>query len=112
VLVLDGVRMRVVNTASDGEVDANTLFLFGQEGDTVWARYSGGSVELGYLVGRIAADRLTFRYSQVDRRGEIHGGRSVAEVSPLPDGRIRMLEHFQWESRSGSGTNILEEVAR
>jgi len=26
------------------------------------------------------------------------------------DGRIRLLEHFQWESREGSGTNTFEEV--
>jgi hypothetical protein len=49
--------------------------------------------------------------SQSNPLGQVHGGRSVAEMSSLPDGRIRMLEHFQWESRAGSGTNVLEEVS-
>jgi hypothetical protein len=109
--MLDGKLMRAVNTADAGEVNRDTLFLFRQRGATVWARYSGGSVELGYLVGTLAANRLTFRYSQVDHRGAVHGGRSVAELTPLSDGRVRLLEHFQWESRDGSGTNVLEEVA-
>jgi hypothetical protein len=85
---LDGLRMRTVATAVAGEVDGNTLFLFGQRGNTVWARYAGGAVELGYLVGSVTSGRLTL----------------------LPDGRVRMLEHFHWESREGSGTNVLEEV--
>lgn len=108
---LDGPRMRAVATAGAGEVDRSTLFSFAQRGNTVWAHYTGGAVELGYLVGSVTSGRLVFRYSQVDRRGEVHGGRSVCDVSLLPDGRVRLLEHFHWESREGSGTNVLEEVA-
>jgi hypothetical protein len=108
---LDGVRMRAVRTAGAGEVDADTLFTFTQEGSTVWAHYAGGAVQVGYLVGRLASGRLSFRYSQVDRRGAVHGGRSVCDIEVLPDGRVRLLEHFQWESREGSGTNVLEEQA-
>jgi hypothetical protein len=85
---LDGLRMQTVATALAGEVDGNTVFLFGQRGNTVWARYAGGALELGYLVGSVTSGRLTL----------------------LPDGRVRMLEHFHWESREGSGTNVLEEV--
>ncbi|MGH7525855.1 MAG: DUF6196 family protein [Gemmatimonadales bacterium] len=108
---LDGRRMRAVATASVGEVNADTLFAFAQEGSTVWARYAGGAVQLGYLVGTLRPGRLTFRYAQVDGLGEVHGGRSVCDVTVLADGRVRLLEHFHWESREGSGTNVLEEVA-
>jgi hypothetical protein len=107
---LDGVRMRAVGTDEAGQVDSRTLFLFSQRGRTVSARYSGGAVELGFLVGRVTADRLMFRYCQVDDRGKVHGGRSDCEVGRLPDGRIRLREHFRWESREGGGTNILEQV--
>jgi len=40
----------------------------------------------------------------------VHGGRSDCEIGALPDGRLRLVERFQWESRDGSGTNVLEEV--
>jgi hypothetical protein len=108
---LDGLNMRAVATASVGEVDARTLFTFAQEGSTVWAHYAGGAVQVGYLVGTLEPGRLVFRYSQVDRLGEVHGGKSVCDVEVLSGGRIRLLEHFEWESRAGSGTNVIEQVA-
>lgn len=97
-------------TAGAGEVDRDTLFSFAQSGSTVSAHYTGGAVELGYLVGSVATGHLLFRYCQVDRGGEVHGGRSVCEVTRHTDGRLRLLEHFHWESREGNGTNVLEEV--
>jgi len=105
-----GLRMRAVATASGGEVDRDTLFVFGQDGSTVWARYAGGNVRLGYLAGTLLGRRLEFRYAQVDRTGRVDGGVSACDVEVLPDARMRLLEHFTWASRAGSGTNVLEEV--
>lgn len=107
---LDGVRMRVVVPAEVGEVNADTLFTFAQQGSTVSARYAGGTVQLGHLVGTLTSDRLEFRYTQVGRDGHVDGGHSVCDIGRLADGRVRVVEHFQWESRVGSGTNVLEEV--
>ena len=86
---LDGVRMRAVGTAGTGQVGSDTLFVFTQSGSTVSARYAGGALELGYLVGSVTSGRLVFRYCQVDRQGEVHGGRSACDITRLPDGRIR-----------------------
>jgi hypothetical protein len=102
--------MRAVTTGRGGEVDVRTLFRFRQQGTIVWARYSGGSVCMGHLVGTLAPGRLAFRYVQVDLRGEVHAGRSVCDIQELPDGRLRLLEHFEWDSREGAGTNVLEQV--
>jgi hypothetical protein len=62
-------------------------------------------------VGTRFGNRLAWRYAQIDHAGRLDGGRSLCELSPLPDGRMRLAEHFTWESRSGSGTNLLEQVA-
>ena len=35
----------------------------------------------------------------------------VCELQQLPDGRMALTEHFTWESRAGSGTNLLEQIA-
>jgi hypothetical protein len=105
-----GRRMRAVATGDGGSVNADTLFLFEQQGTTVWARYEGGEVPLGFLVGTLSGHELAFRYAQVDRLGAVHGGRSVCDVERLPDGRLRLHEHFHWESKPGAGTNIIEEV--
>lgn len=107
---LDGIRMRVVSTAEGGEVNTETLFEFAQDGSVVSARYAGGKVRLGHLVGTMSAEGLRFRYAQVDNSGRLDGGYSTCEIGRTAEGRIQLVEHFKWESREGSGTNIFEEI--
>jgi hypothetical protein len=109
---LDGRVLSVSATASRGVVDSNTLLRFRQQGDRVLGRYAGGSVLRGCLVGRIEGHRLLFRYAQVERSGQIHGGTSVCEVLYQADGRARIVEHFTWRTREGSGTNVFDEVRK
>jgi hypothetical protein len=109
-LSLDGVTMFVSSTAANGVVGSDTRLHFTQKGSKVAARYGGGAVARGWLVGSLAGSELAFRYVQREVAGAIHGGRSVAHVEPRPDGRLRMVEHFTWSSRPGSGTNVFDEV--
>ena len=102
--------MRVISTAADGVVDADTLFTFIQEGAVVSANYSGGKVSLGYLVGIVSDGVLHFQYAQLDTEDRLDGGSSRCEISKTKDGRTRLIEYFQWSSREGSGMNILEEI--
>lgn len=107
---LDGVRMHVVSTAEGGEVNTETLFEFNQDGSVVSARYAGGKVRLGYLVGTMSAKGLQFRYAQVDNSGRLDGGYSTCEIGRTAEGKVQLVEHFKWDSREGSGTNIYEEI--
>ena len=107
---LDGVVMCVSSTGDRGVVDANTRLYFTQKGPSVFARYSGGSVTRGCLVGTISGSRLVFRYTQLENSRQIHGGRSICEVQRSAQARLRVIEHFTWRTRSGSGTNIFDEI--
>jgi len=109
-LSLNGVRMHVVSTAEGGEVNTETLFEFTQDASVVSARYAVGKVRLGYLVGTISAEGLRFRYAQVDNSGRLDGGHSTCEIRRMANGRIQLIEHFTWDSREGSGTNLFEEI--
>ncbi len=108
---LDGVRMKVVKTAESGVVDRETVFTFRQADDLVSAHYAGGGVALGYLVGRIDGDRLVFRYCQADLSSGLDGGRSDCRLERLDDGRLRLIERFEWTSRAGAGENVFEQVS-
>lgn len=108
---LDGVNMTVVKTAENGVVNRETIFSFQQSGDLVSAHYAGGGVASGYLVGRIDGDRLEFRYCQADLSGGLDGGRSDCTLERLEDGRLRLIERFEWASRPGGGENIFEQVS-
>jgi hypothetical protein len=107
---LDGLKMYVSSTADIGVVGAGTLLHFTQKDDRVLARYSGGSIERGCLVGEMSENSLSFRYTQVEASGEIHGGSSVCDLVALPDGRTRIVEHFTWRTREGSGDNVFDQV--
>jgi hypothetical protein len=107
---LDGLRMFASSTATTGVVGADTRLLFSQRGNRVVARYSGGHVARGWLIGRWREDQLIFRYAQREVANEIHGGRSVCDVERLDDGRTRIVEHFTWTTRVGSGTNVFDEL--
>jgi hypothetical protein len=109
-LSLDGVCMRPVAATGHGEVDRETLFSFSQQGPVVSARYSGGAVQLGFLIGTLSEDRLAWRYVQADQAGRLDGGHALCELLRLPDRRVRLTEHFSWDSREGSGSNVLEQI--
>ncbi len=107
---LDQIVMYVSSTADQGVVDTSTRLRFIQKGSRVMARYSGGAISQGCLVGTLSKLQLVFRYTQVETSGEIHGGSSVCDVERLSDHRIRIVEHFAWRTRPGSGINVFEEV--
>ena len=105
----DGLTMFVSSTATNGVVDTATRLYFRQIGDRVIARYAGGNVLRGLLVGRGGGERLAFRYAQRERDGSIQGGRSTCDVIQH-EGRTRIIEHFTWTTRAGSGANVFDEV--
>ncbi len=108
---LDGVTMFVSATDDRGVVGSETRVAFRQRGARVLGRYGGGRVRRGVLVGAVAGPVLTFRYLQVEDSGEIHGGRSTCDVVCTPEGRLRVVEHFRWTTRDGSGTNVFDEMS-
>jgi hypothetical protein len=107
---LDGRRMFVSSTASTGVVSSETRLRFTQRGERVVARYQGGSVERGWLVGRYVGNELRFRYAQRESGSAIHAGESVCDIHELIDGRVRIVEHFVWSTRQGAGTNVFDEL--
>jgi hypothetical protein len=110
VLNLDGKRLRVTKAATQGVVSLETTLTFTQRGDLVEAHYSGGTIVVGRLLGRLTGTVLTFCYIQVDVDGHTDAGSSVGTIDALPDGRVRLTESFQWFTRPDSGTNVFEEI--
>lgn len=109
-VVLDGLTFRAVENSPDGETSGETLFRYREDGDMVWADYAGGAVRRGHLVGTRDGDRLEFRYAQLNADGVTSTGHCVSRIVPAGDGRVRLLETWEWESRPGSGTSVVEQV--
>src|SRR5580658_2711266 len=107
---LDGVVMYVSSTDDRGVVSTKTRLYFAQKGQRIFARYGGGSVTRGCLVGTLSGSELRFRYTQLEGSGQIQGGRSICEVQRTVQAGLRVIEHFTWGTCSGSGTNIFDEI--
>lgn len=107
---LDGRTLVGVANDEAGEVSTDTQFHFEQDGDRISASYSGGEIVDGYLVGTLDGTRWEVRYVQLNEDGETASGRSIGEVTLLDDGRVRIEDEWEWESKRGAGESVLEEV--
>jgi len=107
---LDGRTLVGVENDDAGEVDGETRFQFEQDGERLYARYAGGDVADGHLVGTFDGRRWAIRYVQINTDGETATGHSVGVVEELDDGRVRVEDEWEWESRDGHGETVLEEL--
>jgi hypothetical protein len=106
----EGKYFRKVGT-DGGEADT-PLAQYHQDGDLVWAQFSGGDVRRGALSGTCSSEGvIRFAYSMVLTEGDIISGVSTNTPQILDDGRIRL--HEQWErygEHADTGVSYLEEV--
>ncbi|MGM0590632.1 MAG: hypothetical protein ACQETI_03210 [Halobacteriota archaeon] len=107
---LDGRTLAGVENADDGEVSGETRFHFEQAGERIYAHYAGGDVVDGHLVGTFDGRRWDIRYTQLNTAQETATGHSVGIVERLEDGRVRVEDEWEWESRDGGGASVMEEV--
>lgn len=101
-----------VSNTKNGTVSDATTFTYYQEGDVIWADYSGGDILKGHLIGTVDANgHLTFVYHHLNQKKEIQTGKCFSTPEILPDGRIRLVEKWQWTSGDQSkGESIIEEI--
>ena len=108
---LDGRKFRVVENTENGEVGSDTIFRYHQKGNIVWAIYEGGDVLFGTLSGRCTDNRLVFTYQHQNLQEEFVTGRCYSNINLLENGKIRLVESWQWTCKDFSGgTSILEEI--
>jgi len=107
---IDGRTLVGVANDDAGEVSGETTFTVEQTGDRISARYSGGPIVEGHLLGTVDDGEWDVRYVQLNENGETATGHSVGEISVLEDGRVRIEDQWEWESKDGEGESVLEEV--
>lgn len=105
-------RFVSVNNTANGEVTAETIFQYHQEGALVWATYRGGAIVFGTLIAKVdERDCLEMRYQHLNAAGELMTGRCRSTPELLPDGRLRLYEAWQWTTGDGTqGESVIEEL--
>jgi hypothetical protein len=109
---LDGRSFLTGSNSSNGDADGRTRFHYRQHGGRIWATYGGGRVRFGSLVAAgVPEGSLDMRYHHVDVDGELRTGTCLSTPELLPDGRVRLVEEWQWTNGDRSrGRSVLEEV--
>ncbi len=108
---LNRVKMVVIKTARNGVVNEDTLFEFSEEDNAISAVYSGGKIAKGFLVGTRVLDNLSFSYCQLQTDGKLDNGSSHCYLKLNEEGKIQLVENFEWQSRPGeNGINIFQQI--
>lgn len=100
-----------ISNTKNGDVTNETSFRYYQEKLYIWAQYSGGNIEKGYIIGKfIKNNHIHFTYQHIHKDGGIKIGECNSIIEELPDGRLRMYESWKWLNGTMSqGKSIIEE---
>jgi hypothetical protein len=109
---IDGKILKALSNSDNGEVGAETLFSYHEDGKAVWAEYSGGRILRGSMVGvRLSASALDLRYQHVSADGKIKTGICRSTLSLNPQGKLTVAESWKWTCDDHSqGESVLIEV--
>ena len=108
----DNILFSSVLNTDNGEVSSSTIFQYHQNKDIVWAEYSGGEIIKGFLIGTSDnKSNLNFTYQHINQNSQIRTGKCISTPEILPNGKIRMLENWQWTNGDNStGKSIIKEI--
>lgn len=98
----------ILNNTPEATLPLGSVFFFTQTSQVIEARYRGGPVIRGHLLGSIEAQELRFVWHQYLSSGSFQSGSGGIELDVLPDGRRELHEVLD-----GSGTEqslLLREV--
>lgn len=102
----DGRRFRKAG-ANDG-----TEARYQQDGDLVWANFTGGRVRRGTVTGTCRPDgTLRLAYTMVLVDGAVIAGHTTNTPQPSEDGRLVLREEWErYGEHAETGVSYLEEV--
>ena len=101
-----------VENTKNGEVDNETLFHYHQNKEIVWAEYYGGIIKKGFLLGLVKQNgELEFNYEHININNEIRTGKCNSIPQIVEDGRIELLEKWEWTNgdKSKGESKIIEK---
>ncbi len=96
----------------NGEVDDKTIFLYHQDGDLLWAEYSGGNILKGTLIGSVSENgELDFSYQHMNQNMQIKTGTCHSVPTVQENGKIELSEKWQWTcGECTKGNSVIIEV--
>ena len=108
----DGRKFIPKMNSENGEVGEQTNFTYHQNGNLLWAEYSGGDILKGSLIGSVLCNgELDFVYHHMNQNMQIKTGKCHSVPTVQENEKIELSEQWQWTSGDYSkGESLLVEV--
>lgn len=85
----------------EGLSSSETIFHYSQEGNIITAKYSGGAIEIGSIIGKqIADNEIVLLYQCLTKEGDLLAGESRGRISVNKDQKLEL--HFDWRWLNGN----------
>lgn len=108
----DGRKFVPKINSENGEVNTETVFLYHQNRNLLWAEYSGGDILKGSLIGSVSDNgELDFVYHHMNKDMQIKTGKCHSVPTVKENGKIELSEQWEWTSGDFSkGESLIVEV--
>jgi hypothetical protein len=111
VINFDNKIFTSIENTENGEVNNETLFYYHQNKEIVWAEYYGGLIKKGFLLGIVKHNgEFEFNYEHINTKNETRTGKCISVPKTLENGRIELLEKWEWTNgdKSKGESKIIE----
>jgi len=109
---LKGKTFRAVSNSAQGSVGTNTKMQFISDKGVVAAKYKGGTIVRGHVLGRrISESEIELLYLSATVSGEVKAGKAHAKFTLGEDKKLHMHMDWQWltgDHSSGQSEWVLE----
>jgi hypothetical protein len=61
-------------------------------------------------VGVVEGDTIQHAYVQVSLAGELQSGHGTVQIRRSAEGRVQLVDEWEWQSKEGRGICIMEEA--
>jgi len=88
--------MNLVNTAN-GDITSATQFYYTQKDHVITAKYEGGIIQIGSIIGQmLTEDTFEIYYQHLTVSGEIRIGQCITKIELLENDVVKLIENWQW----------------
>jgi GNAT superfamily N-acetyltransferase len=108
----DEKKFAIKNNTDNGDVSSDTIFLYHQIDNVIWAEYYGGNIVKGNILGNVNTDfTLDFFYHHINIDGKVRIGKCHSVPIITNDNKLELHEEWQWLNEDMTkGKTILFEI--
>lgn len=105
-------KFQPVQNTENGETSSHTIFKYKQSGNILTAKYEGGKILRGHLIGVVSRKgEIEMRYHHINSMGQLMTGKCFSVPEIMENGKIRLHESWEWTSHPQTrGHSVLEEI--